>query len=81
MMPSQNGSAQIIKGIMTTFTQISLPLRMSFTKTTFVNVMGATMGTLDPGRPSDFTDNFITFSIIYQSVNTQNHHRLPVVVS
>src|SRR5512133_683183 len=75
MMPSQNGTGQIIETLLTIRASIPLAMRLSV----IVTIPGyrgtVAMGTADAVRPAMLADQLVTFGIVDQRrQSNQRHH-------
>jgi hypothetical protein len=77
-MTFKNRIGQIIKLLMTDSAQISLSMSLPRVKTTLFDLAGAASRALDPIRPTQFTDCFVTFSVINQVFEMNGSH-IPIL--
>jgi len=73
MMPSKDGTGQVIEGAVTHATEVALSVGLCFVTSVFDDFGGVAVGTFDTSGPAKLSNHLITFGVVDQSVNVQTH--------
>jgi hypothetical protein len=73
-MTFENRICQIVKLLVTSTAHISLSMSLPRVKTALFDLAGTASRALDPTRPAQLTDCFVTFSVINQVFEMNGCH-------